>query len=338
MTYQKLLGDCQFCSVVSKANGEDPIGTANKADIYLIMEIPLPWTEEHLFGNPLIKKILGFVKELRQQNIRVIPMAIAPDKEYSVSGYSRVIHYRRRTQYEAQFEKQEFLVPKNQFAQLVTTLLQHPDQINQFESYRQRNSCIRELMVCTHGNVDAACARFGFPIYQKLRQEYAAKSNGNLRVWRCSHFGGHQFAPTCLDLPTGQFWGHLEPEILDNLVHRNGTVEQLRKYYRGWSGLTKFEQIVEREIWIKHGWDWLNYQKSGQVLAVDKSNDDADWAEVRIDFNASDGSIQGSYEARVEVCDRVISALNSGKEQPLQSVKQYRVTQLKKKPISLKNS
>jgi hypothetical protein len=70
------------------------------------------------------------------------------------------------------------------------------------------------------------------------------------------------------------------------------------------------------------------------VLAVDKSSEDADWAEVRIDFNTSDSSIQGSYEARVEVCDRVISALNSGKEQPLQSVKQYRVTQLKKKPIS----
>ena len=330
MTNQKLLGECQFCSVVSKANGEDPIGTVNKADIYLIMEIPLPWTEQRLFGNPLIKKVLDFVKELHQQDIRLIPIAIAPDKEYSASEYSRVIYYRRK-QYEAKFEKQEFLVSENQLAQLVITLLKHPDKINQFESYRQRNSCIRELMVCTHGNIDAGCARFGFPIYQKLRQEYAAKSDGKLRVWRCSHFGGHQFAPTCLDLPTGQFWGHLEPEILDNLVHRNGTVEELGKYYRGWSGLTKFEQIVEREIWIKYGWDWLNYHKSGQVLAVDTVNEDGDWAEVRIDFNSSDRKIQGSYEARVEVCGSVISALNSGKEQPLQSVKQYRVTQLQEK-------
>ena len=56
-------------------------------------------------------------------------------------------------------------------------------------------------MVCTHGNIDAACARFGYPIYQQLRQNYATQS---LRVWRCSHFGGHQFAPTLIDFPSGR--------------------------------------------------------------------------------------------------------------------------------------
>ncbi|MEM7712160.1 MAG: sucrase ferredoxin [Cyanobacteria bacterium P01_A01_bin.68] len=330
MTSQKVLGDCQFCSVISKANKEDPIGTVNKADIYLIMETPLPWTEQQLLTNPVIKQVLSLLKELQEKNIRAIPMAIAPDKEYSVSEYTRVIFYQRPAQSFAKFEKQEFLIPQSQLTYLVTALLKHPDKIHQFESYRQPSDCNRELMICTHGNVDAACARFGFPIYQKLRQDYAAKSEGQLRVWRCSHFGGHQFAPTCLDLPTGQFWGHLEPEILDTLVQRNSAVTQLRQFYRGWSGLTKFEQIVEREIWMKHGWEWLNYQKSGQVIAQDTANEDADWAEVRIDFISPDSNTQGSYEAKVEVCGSVMTALNSGKEQPLQSVKQYRVTQLKK--------
>ena len=282
MTTQKLIGDCQFCSTVSKANGEDPIGTAITADTWLIMEIPLPWTEQHIFYDPVLKQIHDLFHEVQDKNIQVIPMAVAPDAEYSKPGYTRVIHYHRPEKSLAELDKQEFLVPEGDFFKLVSALLTEPDEIDNFELYRQRNSCIRELMVCTHGNVDAACARFGFPIYQKLRQDYAAKSKGKLRVWRCSHFGGHQFAPTCFDLPTGQFWGHLEPEILDNLVHRNGTVEQLRKYYRGWSGLTKFEQIVEREIYIKHGWDWLNYNKSGQVLAQDTANENADWAEVLI--------------------------------------------------------
>lgn len=330
MTSQKVLGDCQFCSVLSKANKEDPIGTANTADIYLIMEIPLPWTEQKLLANPVIKQVLGFLKELQKKNIRAMPMAIVPDKEYSVAGYTRVIYYHRPAKSFAKFEKQEFLIPESQLTQLVTVLLKHPDEIYQFESYRQSNNPSRELMICTHGNVDAACARFGFPIYKKLRQEYAAKSEGQLRVWRCSHFGGHQFAPTCLDLPTGQFWGHLEPEVLDTLVQRNSPVAQLRQFYRGWSGLAKFEQIVEREIWMKQGWEWLNYQKSGQVLAQDTANENVDWAEVRIDFTSPDTNIQGSYEARVEVCGSVMTALSSGKEQPLQSVKQYRVTQLKK--------
>lgn len=330
MTIEKLLGDCQFCSVVSKANGEDPIGTAITADIWLIMEIPLPWTKQKLFNNPLIKHIQKLCHELQHKNIRVIPMAIAPDKEYSEPGYTRVMRYHRSAKYEAEFDKQEFIIPESQLFGLISVLLQQSDEIHQFESYQQANKQSRELMVCTHGNIDAACARFGFPIYQKLRQDYAAKSNGQLRVWRCSHFGGHQFAPTCLDLPTGQFWGHLEPEMLDTLVHRNSAVTELRKFYRGWSGLTKFEQIVEREIWMKHGWDWLNYNKSGQVLTQDTANKDIDWAEVRIDFTSPDGSIQGNYQGRVEVSGSVVSALNSGEEEPLQTVKQYCVSQLKR--------
>ncbi|MES1025305.1 hypothetical protein ABN584_20625 [Gloeocapsa sp. BRSZ] len=34
-------------------------------------------------------------------------------------------------------------------------------------------------------------------IYEKLRKEFATLEN--LRVWHCSHFGGHQFAPTLDD-------------------------------------------------------------------------------------------------------------------------------------------
>ena len=332
MTTKKLLTDCQFCSLVSKTNGEDPIGTANQADTWLIMEISLPWTEKRLLSNPALKKIHDLFHELHDRQIQVRPMVIAPDEEYSIPGYTRVFYYNRPAKYFARFDKQEFLVPHHEFTHLVAALLKQPDKLHHFESYRQPDNHIRELMVCTHGNVDVACARFGYPIYRKLRQDYAATSNGKLRVWRCSHFGGHQFAPTLFDLPTGQFWGHIEPIVLDTLVWRNSAVTQLRQFYRGWSGLTKFEQIVEREIWMEHGWDWLNYKKSGQVIALDTANEkqNADWAEVRIDFTSPNGNAQGNYKARVEVCDRVMTVLNSGSDRPLQSVKQYRVSKLRR--------
>ncbi|NEO98530.1 MAG: sucrase ferredoxin [Symploca sp. SIO2E9] len=327
MTFQNLLKDCQFCSVVSKANSEDPIGTATFASTWIIVEIAQPWTKASLMAHPALSLVF---QELRQGGGKLMPMAIAPDSEYSVSGFTRVLHYQRPGLSFAQLDKQEFLVPDNQLAQLTRALLQQPNKLNHFEMYKQSTSHIREMMICTHGNIDVACARFGYPIYQKLRQEYAASSNGELRVWRCSHFGGHQFAPTLFDLPTGQFWGHLEPEMLDCLVRRETPVKKLHRFYRGWVGLTKFEQIVEREIWMQRGWEWLNYNKSGQVLARDKANEewDADWAEIRLDFTSPDGSVQGAYEARVEVCDRIMTAINSGKDQPLQEVKQYRVSRL----------
>ncbi|ASC71046.1 hypothetical protein XM38_019950 [Halomicronema hongdechloris C2206] len=89
--------------------------------------------------------------------------------------------------------------------------------------------------------------------------------------------------------------------------------------------------MVERELWMQHGWDWLSYGKVGQTLAMDTPQEDeydADWAEVRIDFEAPDGYEAGAYAARVEVAGEVLTQWRSGEEHPLEPVKQYQVTQL----------
>lgn len=329
--------DCRFCSAISKANGEDPIGTARTCDYLLIIEIPQPWLE-----NSTLKSIFSFIIKYK---IKLKPIAIAPDREYSLPGYTRVIYYYRPGELFAEYEKQEYLVPDALMNQLVISLLkqlqQQPNELANFQQYQQQTSKIREMLVCTHANVDVACGRFGYPIYKKLRSEYAAASQGNLRVWRCSHFGGHQFAPTLVDLPEGRYWGHLEPEILDLLVWRNASVSGLRQFYRGWAGLNSFEQIAEREIWMQEGWDWLKYRKAGQVLAFDEerlkhlepesAKEEATWALVRLEFVASDDSnLRGVYEARVEVRSQVMSALCSGDDMELTAVKQYDISCLVK--------
>ncbi|WP_414582640.1 sucrase ferredoxin [Scytonema sp. PCC 10023] len=336
-THELLTTDCHFCSLVSKANGEDPIGTAGTYDHWLIMEIPQPWPQEIFQENPTIKSLMGLFQELIfKHGVKLKPMLIAPDREYSHPGSTRLLYYYRPANLFSQFEKQEFVVPENEAAALVTAifkqLMQQPNDLSKFQQYQQQTSHIRELMVCTHAQVDLACGRFGTPLYRRLRKEYAPASNGKLRVWQTTHFGGHQFAPTLTDLPQGCLWGHLEPDVLDLLVNRNGSISGLRQFYRGWAGLTKFEQIVEREIWMQVGWTWLDYLKAGEVLAQQKvsEEDDANWAEVRIDYTVPDGSVSGAYEARVEVCGEVMSALNSAKEMELEAVKQYHVSRLVK--------
>jgi hypothetical protein len=245
--------DCSFCSLISKANGEDPIGTAGTCDHWLIMEIPKPWSQEIFEENPTIKSLASLFQELvYQYKIKLKPILIAPDREYSCTGSTRVFYYYRPAKLFSQFEKYEFVVPENKAAALVTAifkqLMQQPCDLSVFQQYQQQTDHIRELMVCTHAQVDLACGRFGTPIYRQLRKEYAPASNGNLRVWQTTHFGGHQFAPTLIDLPQGNLWGHLEPNVLDLLVQQHGSVFGLHQCYRGWAGLSKFEQIVEREI------------------------------------------------------------------------------------------
>ncbi|MEH2169739.1 MAG: sucrase ferredoxin [Nostoc sp.] len=336
-THKTHLIDCRFCSLVSKANGEDPIGTAGTCDHWLIMEIPQPWPEEVFEENPAIRSLMGLFEELVfKHGIKLKPMLIAPDREYSHAGFTRLFYYYRPAKLFSQFEKQEFVVPESEAAALVTAifkqLMQQPNDLSKFQQYQQQTSHIRELMVCTHTQVDLACGRFGTPIYRRLRKEYAPSCNGKLRVWQTTHIDGHQFAPTLVDLPQGCLWGHLESDVLDLLVKRDGSVSGLRQYYRGWTGLSKFEQIAEREIWMQSGWNWLDYLKAGKVLATEEvpEGEEADWAEVRIDFVATDGSTTSAYEARIEVCGEVMSAYNSAKEMELEAVKQYRVSRLVK--------
>jgi hypothetical protein len=325
--------DCRFCSTVSKANGHDPIGSAWPYDQWLIIETPQPW--ESLWAkHPVLHLIYEQqIKPLWDQGVQVNALAIAPDPDYSTPGLTRILHYRRPAGLFAQLQKQEFLVLTDHIYPLAAALLQQPDQLPQFEPYRQPTEHIRDLMVCTHGNVDVACARFGFPIYEQLRKNHAANSNGMLRVWRCSHFGGHVFAPTLVDLPEGRYWGHLEPEMLDLLVHRNGSVADLRSFYRGWCGLKQFEQIAEREIWIQAGWPWLTYLKRGETIATAPTaneDEEADWAEVRIEYASPDGRVSGVYTAKVEACGTVTTQWKSGSDQPMAETKQYRVVQLLK--------
>src|SRR5215207_7769851 len=211
---------------------------------------------------------------------------------------------------------------------LVEALAEGPDSLSRFGRYEENTSHVRDILVCTHGSHDACCGKFGYPAYETLRYGYAGASKRQLRVWRTSHIGGHRFAPTLIDFPEGRYWGHLEPVALEKLVLRRGPVSGLGRFYRGWAGLSgKFEQIAEREIFVREGWKWTRYLKSGRTLEADENEDRA---EVRIEYATPDGDT-GAYEATVETSGTVMTLGNSGLD-PLQEVKQYRVSRLERVP------
>ncbi|MEM9162929.1 MAG: sucrase ferredoxin, partial [Cyanobacteria bacterium P01_F01_bin.4] len=238
-----------------------------------------------------------------------------------------------------------------QLAALVRALLFDPTQVSAFLRYQQPFT--RNLFVCTHTHYDLACGRFGTPLYRTLRQRYARA--GQLNVWQTAHFGGHNFAPTLIDFPIGQFWGHLQPDILETLVYRQGDVTQLRPFYRGWSGVSRWAQIAEREIWMQQGWKWLTIPKVARVVRRDpgrlrhrllrwvlrwiptiraqvllkKLERKLNWAEVEIIWaDRDDNSNTGSYHARVEISHTVMSQLRSGESEALCPVKQYRIIEI----------
>ncbi|GGS23015.1 sucrase ferredoxin [Deinococcus knuensis] len=115
-----------------------------------------------------------------------------------------------------------------------------------------------DLHVCTHGTVDAACGRYGVPVFQAL-------GGAGVRAWRTGHFGGHRFAATAVELPSGLLWAHLTPELAVQVARREVTPAQVAGHLRGHAGLPPLAQLLDRHLLVQYGWDWLNRARHATV-------------------------------------------------------------------------
>jgi|GEM_PF-2566653 hypothetical protein len=96
MVINQTRNKCRFCSEVSQANGEDPIGSAIAVEQYLIIEAPQPWSVEiWIEPEPMPQGVLDALNFVWEHGRTIRQMAIAPDPEYSIPGYKHVFHYHR---------------------------------------------------------------------------------------------------------------------------------------------------------------------------------------------------------------------------------------------------
>ncbi len=99
------------------------------------------------------------------------------------------------------------------------------------------------LVVCTHGKRDRCCARYGRPVYERLRE--AAPEEW---LWQSTHLGGDRFAGNLVCLPHGLYFGRVGSEtawdILDEYLAGRIALSQ----YRGRSCYTFPQQAAERAI------------------------------------------------------------------------------------------
>lgn len=324
---------CGFCNVLAQEKGLDPVGTAGHFEDVIVIETRLPWKRD-IYSQPgaLPPEMIDLRAQWQKQyqEGRGYPhrsLLVAPDADYSREGFRRVMFYSRQPGMIAQFDKIEYLVPESDIGALVWALYEAREQLPAFEQYRQPDDdSTRDLLVCTHGTIDSACGKFGYPLFNLLRRQYA---HDDLRVWRVSHFGGHVFAPTLMEMPTGHLWAYIEGEQAAQIAGRGGDVAALRGHYRGWAGVAAgFVQAAEYELWQRFGWAWFDYAKSGAVLAQD-SGDAPRWADIRIDYVSPDGSDQGAYEARVEVRQFIQTIFSTGSN-ATHNYPQYAVTAVRK--------
>ena len=301
-----------LCSLYSQANGEDPIGSATPFDRCLIVEMPLPWPRDVWQASPLSRQIKKTVAESLRGRAPVRLLAIEPEAAQAQAEGSRVFWFQRPQEAGgsplfAAYDKQEFWVPRDQLAALTAALAADDASAAVREKYALPAQGARDLFVCTQASRDACCGRFGLDVFEQLRDYAAEDWAEDLRVWRVSHLGGHRLAPTLMDMPSGQSFGHLKIELLESLVRRAGDLDALLACYRGWSGMTKYAQIAEREVWRAQGWPWPACRRAAQ--AADATEDGAN--RIRIAYETPDGKERGTFQARVETKDQVHTLNNS---------------------------
>ncbi|MBE9199770.1 MULTISPECIES: sucrase ferredoxin [unclassified Nodularia (in: cyanobacteria)] len=256
-----------FCSDHAREVGEDIISSATNYETYILVECPQPWAYDAFRSKWVPNNLQVLVEEVRRAKLPVRFLLIANNYSHKVD-YTTLLIYQKQEGLSHGYRKYEFKLPHiEQVAGVVKKSLWH-----KIPEYEIETSITRDILVCTHGSHDQCCARYGSPFYFQASAMIADLELDNVRIWKSSHFGGHRFAPTAIDLPDGRYYGVLNQESFRSILTRTGDIQCLKKVYRGWGILPTSVQILERELMLRHGWNWFNYKVAGKIIEQSLDN------------------------------------------------------------------
>jgi hypothetical protein len=245
-------GTTQRCAPWTWDQGVDPVGSAPEYDTFLIVESPTPWPRD-VSEMPALADAAA-----RDPRTRVLAAVPRADDD---SGLLRVVHWRRRSLDGAPvpgFAGTDHRVRPTEVPGLLAGLIDEPGTAQP----GLVGPAPAELLLCTHGKRDVCCGRSG----TLLSIEVAARWGDRVRTWRCSHTGGHRFAPTGLTFPDGRAWAFLDTDVLDGIVDHTADPVDLGPHYRGLCTLPPLAQVVERELFQRFGWGWLEHHITGATV------------------------------------------------------------------------
>ena len=258
-----------FCAHHSRQSGEDIVGSATNHQTYILVECPPPWLSETFNSKCVPENWRNLVKEVKQAKLPITFLLIANNISHKIDSTTLLIYHRKEGLANGYCQQEFQLANIEQVAAVVRKWLESGDRNCQVETTAKR-----DILVCTHGSHDMCCARYGNPFYCQATTTVSNLGlEDRVRIWKSSHFGGHRFAPTAIDLPEGRYYGALDIESFKSILTRTGDITCLNKVYRGWGILPTAIQVLERELMLRYGWDWFNYKVAGRIIepSLDKN-------------------------------------------------------------------
>ena len=256
-----------FCADNSREIAEDIIGTATNYQTYILVECPTPWVYEAFNSKWVPDNLRSLVEEIQNAKLPILFLLIANDESHKEQETTLLI-YQQQEGLSQGYRKREFKLPNiEKVAGVVSKWL-----TGATVDYEIESSITRDILICTHGSHDQCCARYGNPFYFYSQNTIANLQLNHTRIWKSSHFGGHRFAPTAIDFPQGRYYGLLDQDTFKSILTYTGDIQCLDKIYRGWGILPNPLQILEKELMLRLGWDWFNYQVTGKILEKSLDN------------------------------------------------------------------
>lgn len=240
-----------FCANASQCVNEDPIGTASLVDTYVLLECPQPWASSAWDSKSIPESLKEAVVKLQSKYPRTRFLLINQERTRFRRHKSLIIYQRQSNAFVGRFNRYEFTIQRPEDA-----IVNLQDFFAKRFSTRFVTRPTQDVLVCTHGSHDQCCARYGNPFYTQAKR-VVRSVDGDLQVWRCSHLGGHRFAPTAITFPDGRSYAKLDVFSLRSILSRSGGIELIEPIYRGSSLIPAELQVLERSLLLKFGWDWM---------------------------------------------------------------------------------
>jgi hypothetical protein len=177
-----------FCADISAETAEPLTATASRVDHWILVEYRGVWNRDVLGGSLFSDR----VKKTLFEQLDALPKSrllfIRRPERRSREG--RMIYIARSTEDGASLRELEVEHVEDLLGVDLATVaspVSHP-----------------VLVVCTHGKRDRCCARYGRPLYDRVRE--AAEEGW---VWQSTHVGGDRFAGNLVCFPHGLYFGRV---------------------------------------------------------------------------------------------------------------------------------
>lgn len=283
------------CAISSIESKELMFGTATVAAAWFLLEYRGNFSgkafEDSKIPKPVKSHLKKELKQVKGSRLQLIKKHKSEDDE--LKAYLAISNASNPMLYEFSFKNYEELLSLN-----IKKILKSEHYISQKKIY----------IVCTNGEYDTCCGKFGMPVYLDLAQ---GKYGDN--TWEVNHIGGHRFAATFVCLPEGIVYGRVNDsaeaeEIME--LHQDGQVKL--DYLRGSSFYSAGVQAAEYYIRKETGITKIAELEFKSIKKDDKK--------LRIRFDSTSG--KQSYRVRITQDKKALKLIKSCGDKP-SSVPQY---------------